>query len=482
MLMNRARFPVSLLFSAALAWSALANDGDLNLSAGTAREAIVNLPGGQVKLTLVKGWGRTGDPKPDGAVWKAEGAKLPAIATKTGEDWVEISIPQRLERNDRIRIYRFDLDLSGAAAWADADGARTFLRRGPQWQPVSELLARQNPLPVGWAWPVVPGLTGLHEKSVTKYSMGAHDLWTGFSNDYLAGMADPLYTADVSAIVRIDGSGRMLALVAERAIAIGWERGKITLCTVLRDGRAGEELPLRLRLYCGKGQVGELAGKWVAEMDRVPLRVVFCGDSVGAEGGGYTSRLAAGLIQEFGEKVRPLNTSRGGATTREFLDVWQPRVMDYSPNLAIFQLCYNDVLKIKPEDVAANLKKMIDSLLANTGGRAVVCTPLSYDQKRVNETMAKGTDINKVHREQYIPVLQALVADYEADPKTQGKVAFANIWEAMATVRAEKGADYVLLPDGSHPNAEGHKILADTIWPELKRLAEAALKEIEEKQ
>jgi lysophospholipase L1-like esterase len=217
-------------------------------------------------------------------------------------------------------------------------------------------------------------------------------------------------------------------------------------------------------------------------MDRVPLRAVFCGDSVGAEGGGYTSRLAAGLIQEFGEKVRPLNTSRGGATTREFLDVWQPRVMDYSPNLAIFQLCYNDVLKIKPEDVAANLKKMIDSLLANTGGRAVVCTPLSYDQKRVNETMAKGTDINKVHREQYIPVLQALVADYEADPKTQGKVAFANIWEAMATVRAEKGADYVLLPDGSHPNAEGHKILADTIWPELKRLAEAALKEIEEKQ
>jgi len=133
-------------------------------------------------------------------------------------------------------------------------------------------------------------------------------------------------------------------------------------------------------------------------------------------------------------------------------------------------------------DVAANLKKMIDPILAIHGGRAVVCTPLSYDKKRVDDTMKAGTDINKVHTEQYIPALQKLVADYEADPKTKGKVAFVNIWEAMAKVRAEKGADYVLLPDGSHPNAEGHKIIADAAWPDLKRLAKTTLKELEEKR
>ena len=164
-------------------------------------------------------------------------------------------------------------------------------------------------------------------------------------------------------------------------------------------------------------------------------------------------------------------------TNYRFTGQW----MDYGPNLAVFQLCYNDVLRIKPEDVAANLKKMIDAVLAAPGGRAVVLTPLSYDKKRVDETLAKGTDINKVHSEQYIPALKKLVADYEADPKTKGRVAFVNIWEAMAKVRAEKGADYVLLPDGSHPNAEGHKLLADTVWPELKRLAEAVLKDVEEK-
>jgi lysophospholipase L1-like esterase len=51
-----------------------------------------------------------------------------------------------------------------------------------------------------------------------------------------------------------------------------------------------------------------------------------------------------------------------------------------------------------------------------------------------------------------------------------------DIWQAMAKVRSEKGADYVLLPDGSHPNAEGHKLIADAVWPELKRVAEASLK------
>jgi len=460
------------------AFAGLCPAGELKLSSSGPREAAVELPGGTAKLVLVKGWGRTVEPRPDGTAWKAEGEKLPAIAAKAGDGWIEFTIPLKLDKDDRIRIYRFDLDLSGAAPWADADGQKTFLRQGPQWQSAAGLLAKQKPLPAAWAWPVATGLTGLYEKSFSKYAMSSHDIWTGFGDECFKAVADPLATVDVSAVARTDGAGHVLALVAERAIAAGWEGNRLSLCAVLRDAKAGQDRPVRLRLYCGQGQVGDLAGKWVAEMDRVPLRAVFCGDSVGAEGGGYTSHLAGRLIQEFGEKVRPLNTSRGGATTKEFLDVWQFRVMDYSPNLAVFQLCYNDVGRIKPEDVAANLRKMVDSVLANPGGRAVVCTPLSYDKKRVDDTMAKGTDINKVHSEQYIPALKKLVADYEADPKTKGKVAFANIWEAMAKVRAEKGADYVLLPDGSHPNAEGHKLLADTIWPELKRLAEAVLKEL----
>lgn len=464
-----------------------ASGGASKLTSSGPREAAVELPGGAATLKLVKAWGRTCEPKGQGGTaWQAEGDKLPVVAAKADDDWVEVSIPVKLDKDDRIRIHRVDLDLSAAAGWQDADGARTFLRRGSQWQSVSELLSKQQALPGRWAWLTGPGLTRIVEKLVYKNEMHRHDEGTGFGNEYFKevgvarGKDTLLDTMDVSAIARTDGAGRVLALVAERALAVGWEGGSLSICPVLRDGRAGQEKSIRVRLYCGQGQVQPLADKWVARMDRVPLRAAFCGDSVGAERGGYADQCATRLIQEFGDKVRTVNSSRGGATTEEFKNVWQPRVMDFNPNLAVFQLCYNDVLKIKPEVVAANLRTIIDTLLANPGGRAVVCTPLSYDKKRVDETLAKGTDLNKAHTEEYIPALKKLVADYEADPMTRGRVVFVDIWHAMAKVRAEKGADYVLLPDGSHPNAEGHKLLADTIWPDLRRLAETALKEWEQ--
>ena len=252
-------FLVSLVLPSLSAASAA---GELKLASSGPREAAVELPGGQAKLTLVKGWGRTVDPKPDGTAWKAEGDKLPAIVAKAGEDWVELAIPAKLDKDDRIRIYRFDLTMPDAGGWQDADGARTFLRRGPKWQSVAELLVKRQPLPTRWAWPVAPGLTGLYEKTASLYGMSAHDIWTGFGSEYFAGVADPLNTVDVSAVARTDGAGRVLAVVAERAMAAGWEGGRLSLCAVLRDGRAGRESLIRLRLYCGQGQVEQLAGKW----------------------------------------------------------------------------------------------------------------------------------------------------------------------------------------------------------------------------
>jgi acyl-CoA thioesterase-1 len=472
----------ALMFPLLLVLAESGSAGELKLASSGAREAVVELSGGQARLTLVKAWGRTRDPKPDGTAWKAEGDKLPAVVAKVGDDWVELSIPLKIEKDEKARIYRFDLSLPEAAGWADGDGARTCLRRGPKWQSVAELLAKQQPLPARWAWPAAPGLNRLYGKTGYHQAMNYQDEWTGFQDEFFKGHPDPLNTVDVGAIARTDGAGRTLALVAEQAIAVGWEGSKLSLCVVLRNGRAGQEVPVRLRLYCAQGQVPQLADKWAAELDRVPLRAVFMGDSVGAESGSYADNLAGRLVAEFPGRVRTLNASIGGSTTASALARYQGDALDYGTNLVVIQLCYNDVLKIKPEEVAANTRKMIDPVLANPGGRAVVLTPLSYDKKRVDDTLAKGTDINKVHSEQYIPALKKLVADYEADPKTKGRVAFVNIWEAMAKVRAEKGADYVLLPDGSHPNAEGHKLLADTVWPELRRLAEAALKEMEEKR
>lgn len=460
----------------------VANGEELKIASSDVHEATIDLAGGQAKLVLVKAWGRTRDPKPDGTAWKAEGDKLPAVVAKSSGDWVELTVPVKIEKNEKIRLYRFDLNLPDGTSWQDIDGSRTFLRSGPKWQSVSERLTKLSPLPSRWAWPVAVGLNRIFGKVSYHQAMNYHDDWTGFQAEFFNGIPDPLSTVDVGAIARIDGAGRVLAMVSDPAIAVSWEGSKLSLCTVLRSGQAGQEVSVRLRLYYGQGQVSQLVDKWVAELSSVPLRAVFMGDSVGAEGGSYADHLAGQLLTEFPGRVRCLNTSIGGSTTASALARYQGDVLDYNANLVVIQLCYNDVLKIKPDEVATNLRKMIDPILAMPGGRAVVLTPLSYDKKRVDDTLKTGTDINKVHTEQYIPALRKMIADYEADPKSKGKVGYVDIWQAMANVRTEKGVDYVLLPDSSHPNAEGHKIITDAVWQELKRVAESSLKELEAKQ
>ena len=84
-------------------------------------------------------------------------------------------------------------------------------------------------------------------------------------------------------------------------------------------------------------------------MDSTPLRVFFAGDSVGAAKGSYTSILAGRLSKAFGSKVRSMNTSRGGDTTAGALKEYQANILDYNPQIVVFQLCYNDVGKIKPK-------------------------------------------------------------------------------------------------------------------------------------
>lgn len=453
-----------------------AGDGT-DASSALVREAAVALPGGPAKLVLVQAWGRAPrSSKP----WRATGNDLPMMVSRTGEGWCEVAVKVKPKKDENIRLYQFDLDLSGAPDWQDTDGSRTLLRRGPTWRTAAALLSKQEKFPARWAWPVGGGRVKGIAKSEAAYAASGNDAWTGFSASVLFFKGQPrtLDTVDVPAVVRVSRSGNVLGLVAEYGLAVGFDGpGRLRVCPLLRSLQGGSEYTVRVRVFWGDGGPAELADRWTEVMDRRPLRVLFAGDSVGAARGSYAFLAMARLQKEFAGRVRTMNTSRGGATTKEFLSVWRPRVLDYNPNIVVFQLCYNDVGRIKPAQVAANLKTMIDSLLAKPGGRAVVLTPLSYDKKRVDATMKKGTDINKVHTEEYIPALRNLVADYDAEPATRGKVAFVDIWHAMARVRAEKGADHVLLPDGSHPNAEGNAVILEALWPALKRLADSSIAE-----
>lgn len=287
----------------------------------------------------------------------------------------------------------------------------------------------------------------------------------------------------------------MLGLIADQAITVGLAGpDRLTIACVARNLAKGQPRAMTMRLYCGDGKPSELLPRWAAELDTVPMRAYFCGDSVGQAYGSYAYTLCDRLADTFGTKVRAVNVSCGGATTEWMLNKqFTGDVLAGGGNLVVFQLSYNDAYNagfrsMTPEKVVANYRAMIDPILAKPGGRVVILSPLSLDKKRLDTVLAdgdrrypKGTDLNKIGGT-YIAAIEKMVAEYEASDKSKGRVTFVSIFEALAKARAEKGADTVLLPDGWHPTAEGQKIIADAAWPAVKAAAEATLKDTAEKR
>jgi lysophospholipase L1-like esterase len=485
---------VEVLFVGAMALPVSLQAEGLEFRNTSPRQVIVEWPGGSARVTLVTAWGRTREPNKE---WKTAGDKLPAVEAVAGENYVEIRTVGRPTQDERVRMNRFDVEFTGDG-WSDPSGTRTWVRRG-QWTTVAEaskavLAARSKPSktsvpPPGptdgslgrVAWPPASGLLRYLNKGISANDSNNDD-WTGCLRDYFSpDVALPM--VDESAILRDGPGGRIAGVVATRALGIAFEAAdKFSIVPVVWGAKAGTDAPACVRICLAAGNPSELGARWVDAMETCPLRVFFSGDSVGAERGSYADILAGRVSSAYAGKVRCWNISCGGYTTASALAGFQRDVLDSRGNLVVFQLCCNDVLRIKPANVVANFRKMIAPTISQRGGRVVVLTPLSYDKKRVDDTLKAGTDINKVHTEDYIPALKTMVEEYQADEKTKGRVGFVNIWDAMAKVRAEKGADYVLLPDGSHPNAECHKLIADAVWPELKRMAGASLEETEEKR
>lgn len=477
---------VRRLLAAALALCAMVGPAVAQELAATTQpnQVTITWPGGMMKLSAVRGVARYNEGQPARAI-----PAMPDLAAIVNGQAVEIRLANPPKTKVITAVYEIHAEISGPG-WADPTGENTWIRRR-QWIPVSqaakEIIAARNagktpstqpasaPSTLGrFAWAPATGMWRYLHKSCG--NDGASDAWMGFLSPYIPDRS--LLLADEGIILRCGPDDTVAALSAIPALGLAYEDASRLSIGPRVDGlQPDTPNRLLLRVFVGKGKPAELGAKWVDATEAQPLRVFFSGDSVGAENG-YTSVLARHLGKEFPGKVRSVNISCGGFTTANALAGFKADVLDSRGNFVVFQLCYNDVGKIKPPDVVANFRKMIDPLIAQPGGRAVVLTPLSYDKKRVDDTLKRGGDINKVHTEQYIPALEKMVADYEADPKTKGKVAFVNIWQAMAKVRAEKGADYVLLPDGSHPNKEGHQLIGDTAWPEVKRLAADALKEL----
>jgi len=434
------------------------------------RTFTVAVGGGRVRAALVEMRGRTHS----GRNWVIKGEKLPSVAAVARDDGMEFSVEGKAPTRQAVSIAEFRIHLSEMPDMSDSTGKRTLVNDG-EWKTVADIHAGREPFPGAWLWLTTCLCEEAAGSTIQGGALTRMEVWSGFTS---ARMGD--FATDKNAyrmlkygiLLRQDAKGTWLGIVSPDTLAIGYEGADVLTICVARKGLAqGTPRDIGFRLCIGQGDAQRVAETWASRYARKPLRVAFCGDSVGAARGSYAAILATRIRKLAQDKARCLNLSRGGWTTESFRNVWSSRVLSREPNLVLIQLCYNDVGKIKPERVQENLRFMLDSILKQPDGHVLVLTPLSYDLKRVESMKARGTDIDHLHRDVYIPALQNVVKEYEAKPRNRGRLAFVNIWQAMTEVRAQKGADYVLLPDGSHPRAEGQRLIADTAWPVLKGYA-----------
>lgn len=479
MRLTRTAFALLALTLALATASAWAGDA-LTLESAGGREAVVKLGSQQVRLTVTKIWTRM----PDGRTVVAEGERIaPVQVAASGPDEVEmvLAAPSNVARSGVIA--RVELDVSAAADWQDADGTRTLVRRGPNWLSTAKMLLPVGAFPAQWAWPTASGSTGVTGKASS--AMGVHEIFTGCSSEILTTQPARVSMLDTCVVGRISRDGRStLALSADFGLFVRYEgAGKLVVYPANRWLPADRPADLRVRLALLRdGGAGlQPAAALSAFEDRVspPLRVVFLGDSVGATAGGYAQILAARLNEVHRSSVHCMNVSIGGSTTTSALARYRDDVLDYRPNLVVIQLCYNDVGRLKPELVVANLKKMIAPITTQPAGRVVLFTPLRWDKKDVDAGAGKvnGMTRDELDTKIYIPALEGLARELEADPATKGRVALVNIWQAMSSIRETKGEDYGLMKDGaSHPGIEGHTLIANAAWPVLRKAAEDVLK------
>lgn len=166
--------------------------------------------------------------------------------------------------------------------------------------------------------------------------------------------------------------------------------------------------------------------------------VVILGDSLGAA---YGVPEEEGFVALLGARLgRPLvNLSRSGATTAQALERFEGEVLPTRPALLLLQLGGNDALqRVDPIKTRENLSQMIAA--AQAQGIPVILLGV------------RGGLLSDTFEEMY----EGLAKEYET-----GYV--SNLLDGILT-RPELKLDSV------HPNAQGHRLIADRVEPELRRV------------
>ncbi len=184
------------------------------------------------------------------------------------------------------------------------------------------------------------------------------------------------------------------------------------------------------------------------------VKVVCFGDSVTGlyyhSGGAraYTDFLRIALERLYPKaKLEMVNAGRSGHTTANGLARMEKDVLFHRPDIVTVMFGLNDLAKIQNLDTyRANLVRIVSRIRA-AGGEAILCTPNSVvtTEARPFEELLKYCDVVRQVAEKL-------------------RVPLCDSFAGFEKMRAENELEWRLtLSDEIHPNAAGHKVIAEQI-------------------
>jgi len=179
--------------------------------------------------------------------------------------------------------------------------------------------------------------------------------------------------------------------------------------------------------------------------------IIFFGNSLTAGYGVEAEEAFAGLTQKrldsLGYEYNVINAGVSGETTASGLSRVEWVVKRQPVDIFVLELGGNDGLRgIKPEETDKNLRAIIDKVRS-----------IHPEVKILLAGMMVPPNMGQAYAEEFQKIFPQI-----AEGKNVNLIPFL--------LKDVGGEAELNLPDGIHPTPEGHKIVAETVWENLKPL------------
>jgi lysophospholipase L1-like esterase len=200
----------------------------------------------------------------------------------------------------------------------------------------------------------------------------------------------------------------------------------------------------------------------------VPGPIVFIGDSITdcdrrtdplGLGGGYVD-LVTGLLRDRGDDSAVINSGVSGDRIEHLRLRWQADALDHAPAVLSIYIGVNDTLvafyqgRPTPVDLFEQRYRDVLDRTAAAGRPGLIILEPFFIGSTSESHWIEGNDFARADLDSKRPVVRELATRYGA--------VFVPLQEAMDAAAAERGPA-VVAPDGVHPSATGHLLIA-RLW------------------